>query len=109
IYVFTPQAALVELAAGATPIDFAYAVHTQLGHRCRGAKGDGAIVPLNTALKSGQVVEVIAAKAGGPSLDWLNAELGYLQSARSRAKVRAWVQGQEEAALVARRRDAVHE
>jgi len=107
IYVFTPQAALVELAAGATPIDFAYAVHTQLGHRCRGAKVDGAIVPLNTALKSGQVVEVIAAKAGGPSLDWLNAELGYLQSARSRAKVRAWFNAQALAATIARGRDAV--
>ena len=68
IYVFTPQAALIELTTSATPIDFAYAVHTQLGHRCRGAKVDGAIVPLNTALRSGQVVEVIAAKSGGPSL-----------------------------------------
>jgi GTP pyrophosphokinase len=107
IYVFTPQAALVELTAGATPIDFAYAVHTQLGHRCRGAKVDGAIVPLNTALKSGQVVEVIAAKAGGPSLDWLNAELGYLQSARSKAKVRAWFNAQAQAATIARGREAV--
>ncbi len=107
IYVFTPQAALVELAAGATAIDFAYAVHTQLGHRCRGAKVDGAIVPLNTALKSGQVVEVIAAKAGGPSLDWLNPELGYLQSARSKAKVRAWFNAQAQQATLARGRDAV--
>jgi len=107
IYVFTPQAALVELAPGATPIDFAYAVHTQLGHRCRGAKVDGAIVPLNTALKSGQVVEITAAKSGGPSLDWLNAELGYLQSPRSRAKVRAWFNAQALAATVARGRDAV--
>jgi len=107
IYVFTPQAALVELTAGATPIDFAYAVHTHLGHRCRGAKVDGAIVPLNTALKSGQVVEVIAAKAGGPSLDWLNPELGYLQSARSKAKVRAWFNAQAQQATLARGRDAV--
>ena len=107
VYVFTPQAALVELTAGATPIDFAYAVHTQLGHRCRGAKVDGAIVPLNTALKSGQVVEVTAAKAGGPSLDWLNSELGYLQSARSRAKVRAWFNAQTLAATIGRGRDAV--
>jgi GTP pyrophosphokinase len=107
IYVFTPQAALVELTAGATPIDFAYAVHTQLGHRCRGAKVDGAIVPLSTALKSGQVVEVIAAKSGGPSLDWLNAELGYLQSARSKAKVRAWFNAQAQAATIARGREAV--
>ncbi|MGZ5715081.1 MAG: RelA/SpoT family protein, partial [Caldimonas sp.] len=107
IYVFTPQAALVELGAGATPIDFAYAVHTQLGHRCRGAKVDGAIVPLNTALKSGQLVEVIAAKAGGPSLDWLNPELGYLQSARSKAKVRAWFNAQTQVATIARGREAV--
>jgi len=107
IYVFTPQAALVELTEGATPIDFAYAVHTQLGHRCRGAKVDGAIVPLNTALKSGQVVEVTAAKTGGPSLDWLNAELGYLQSPRSRAKVRAWFNAQTLAATIARGREAV--
>ncbi|HEY2560416.1 MAG TPA: RelA/SpoT family protein [Caldimonas sp.] len=107
IYVFTPQAALVELAAKATPIDFAYAVHTQLGHRCRGAKVDGSIVPLNTALKSGQVVEVIAAKSGGPSLDWLNPELGYLQSARSKAKVRAWFNAQAQAATIARGREAV--
>jgi GTP pyrophosphokinase len=107
IYVFTPQAALVELAVRATPIDFAYAVHTQLGHRCRGAKVDGAIVPLNTALRSGQVVEVIAAKSGGPSLDWLNPELGYLQSARSKAKVRAWFNAQAQAATIARGREAV--
>ncbi|HZW73453.1 MAG TPA: HD domain-containing protein, partial [Caldimonas sp.] len=107
IYVFTPHAALVELTPGATPVDFAYAVHTQLGHRCRGAKVDGAIVPLNTALKSGQVVEVTAAKTGGPSLDWLNVELGYLQSPRSRAKVRAWFNAQTLAATIARGREAV--
>ena len=76
IYVFTPQAAVVELPAGATPIDFAYTVHTDLGHRCRGAKVDGVMVPLNTPLHSGQTVEVTAVKEGGPSLDWLNSELG---------------------------------
>jgi GTP pyrophosphokinase len=107
IYVFTPQAAVVELTAGATPIDFAYAVHTDLGHRCRGAKVDGAIVPLNTPLQSGQMVEVTAAKVGGPSLDWLNPELGYLQSARSKAKVRSWFNAQAQAATIARGRDAV--
>jgi len=107
IYVFTPQAAVVELAAGATPIDFAYAVHTDLGHRCRGAKVDGTIVPLNTPLQSGQMVEVTAAKVGGPSLDWLNPELGYLQSARSKAKVRSWFNAQAQAATIARGRDAV--
>ena len=107
IYVFTPQAEVVELAAGATPIDFAYAVHTDLGHRCRGARVDGAIVPLNTPLASGQTVEVNAAKTGGPSLDWLNGELGYLQSPRSRAKVRAWFNALAQAATVARGREAV--
>jgi GTP pyrophosphokinase len=107
IYVFTPQAAVVELTAGATPIDFAYAVHTDLGHRCRGAKVDGAIVPLNTPLQSGQMVEVTAAKVGGPSLDWLNPELGYLQSARSKAKVRSWFNAQAQAATIARGREAV--
>ena len=107
IYVFTPQAALVELAARATPIDFAYAVHTDLGHRCRGARVDGVMVPLNTPLASGQMVEVIAAKSGGPSLDWLNPELGFLQSARSKAKVRAWFNALAQAATIARGREAV--
>jgi GTP pyrophosphokinase len=90
IYVLTPQARVVELPAGATPIDFAYHVHTELGHRCRGARVDGAMVPLNTRLATGQTVEIQAAKTGGPSRDWLNPELGYLASARSRAKVRQW-------------------
>ncbi|GAB4464163.1 MAG: bifunctional (p)ppGpp synthetase/guanosine-3',5'-bis(diphosphate) 3'-pyrophosphohydrolase [Burkholderiaceae bacterium] len=90
LYVLTPQAKVVELPAGATPVDFAYHVHTELGHRCRGARVDGAMVPLNTPLKTGQTVEIIAAKSGGPSRDWLNPELGYLASARSRAKVRQW-------------------
>ena len=107
IYVFTPQASIVELTAGATPIDFAYAVHTQLGHRCRGAKVDGALVPLLTRLKSGQTVEITAAKEGGPSLDWLNPELGYLQSPRSRTKVRAWFNALAEKQTVAKGRELV--
>jgi GTP pyrophosphokinase len=107
IYVFTPQAAVVELTAGATPIDFAYALHTDLGHRCRGAKVDGAMVPLNTALQSGQMVEITAAKAGGPSLDWLNPDLGFLRSQRSKAKVRAWFNVLAQGATVARGREAV--
>jgi GTP pyrophosphokinase len=90
IYVLTPQARVVELPAGGTPIDFAYHIHSELGHRCRGARVDGAMVPLNTPLANGQTVEIIAAKSGGPSRDWLNPELGYLKSARSRAKVRQW-------------------
>jgi GTP pyrophosphokinase len=107
IYVFTPGAEIVELPAGATPIDFAYVVHTALGHRCRGAKVDGAMVPLNTALKSGQTVEVMAVKEGGPSLDWLNTELGFLQSPRSRAKVRAWFNALALQDTIARGREAV--
>ena len=107
IYVFTPQATLVELSAGATPVDFAYAVHTELGHRCRGAKVDGAMLPLNTALRSGQTVEIVAVKEGGPSLDWLNPDLGYLRSPRSRAKARAWFNFAAQRATVARGREAV--
>ncbi|MEP7303471.1 MAG: HD domain-containing protein, partial [Caldimonas sp.] len=107
IYVFTPQASVVELTAGATPIDFAYAVHTDLGHRCRGARVDGRAVPLATPLQSGQTVEISAAKTGGPSLDWLNAELGYLRSARSKAKVRSWFNALATDATVARGREAV--
>jgi GTP pyrophosphokinase len=90
IYVLTPEAAVVELPQGATPVDFAYSVHTSLGHRCRGARVDGVMVPLNTPLQNGQTVEVTVAKEGGPSRDWLNAELGYLVSPRARAKARAW-------------------
>ena len=107
IYVFTPQATIVELTAGATPVDFAYAVHTDLGHRCRGARIDGQMLPLNTPLHSGQTVEIIAAKEGGPSLDWLNPELGYLQSQRSRAKVRAWFNALQQAQTIAKGRDLV--
>jgi GTP pyrophosphokinase len=107
IYVFTPQAAVVELAAGATPIDFAYALHTDLGHRCRGARVDGLLVPLNTPLAHGQTVEVTAAKEGGPSLDWLNAELGYLAGQRARAKVRAWFNAQAQQHTIARGRELI--
>ncbi|MFY7863995.1 RelA/SpoT family protein [Roseateles sp.] len=107
IYVFTPQASIVELTAGATPIDFAYAVHTDLGHRCRGAKIDGVMLPLNTPLKSGQTVEISAIKEGGPSLDWLNAELGFLQSPRSRTKVRAWFNALAQRQTIARGRESV--
>ena len=107
IYVFTPAAAVVELPAGATPVDFAYTLHTDLGHRCRGAKVDGAMVPLNTPLQSGQTVDVTIVKEGGPSLDWLNPDLGYLKSARAKAKVRAWFNGLAQKETVARGREAV--
>ena len=107
IYVLTPDAAVVELPQGATPIDFAYSLHTNLGHRCRGARVDGAMVPLNTPLKNGQTVAVTAIKEGGPSRDWLNPELGFLVSSRARAKVRAWFNAQAMHETVARGREAV--
>ncbi len=107
IYVFTPQATVIELGAGATPVDFAYVLHTDLGHRCRGARVDGAMVPLNTPLANGQTVEVVAAKEGGPSLDWLNTELGYIRSPRSKAKVRAWFNAQAMQTTIARGRELV--
>jgi GTP pyrophosphokinase len=107
IYVLTPQARVVELPAGSTPIDFAYHLHTELGHRCRGARVNGAMVPLNTALATGQTVEIVAAKTGGPSRDWLNADLGFLASARSRAKARQWFNAQEVEQSVAHGRDLV--
>ncbi|MCW5648521.1 MAG: bifunctional (p)ppGpp synthetase/guanosine-3',5'-bis(diphosphate) 3'-pyrophosphohydrolase [Ramlibacter sp.] len=107
IYVLTPEAAVVELPQGATPVDFAYSVHTSLGHRCRGARVDDVMVPLNTPLQNGQTVSITAAKEGGPSRDWLNAELGFLASHRARAKVRAWFNEQARHETVARGREAV--
>ncbi|MEZ5717231.1 MAG: bifunctional (p)ppGpp synthetase/guanosine-3',5'-bis(diphosphate) 3'-pyrophosphohydrolase [Burkholderiaceae bacterium] len=107
IYVLTPHAAIVELPQGATPVDFAYTVHTNVGHRCRGARVDGVMVPLNTPLQNGQTVEVTTVKEGGPSRDWLNAELGYLTSHRARAKVRAWFNALAQHETVARGRESV--
>jgi GTP pyrophosphokinase len=107
IYVLTPDAAVVELPQGATAIDFAYSVHTNLGHRCRGARVDGLMVPLNTALKNGQTVEITAVKEGGPSRDWLNSDLGFLASHRARSKVRAWFNALAIGETVAKGREAV--
>ena len=107
IYVLTPDAAIVELPQGATAVDFAYSVHTSLGHRCRGARVDGAMVTLNTPLQNGQTVEITAAKEGGPSRDWLNADLGYLVSHRAKSKVRAWFNAQAMEETMARGREAV--
>ena len=107
IYVFTPQATIIDLPAGGTPLDFAYSLHTDLGHRCRGARVDGAMVPLSTALRSGQTVEVVAAKEGGPSLDWLNPELHFIASPRAKTKVRAWFNAEQQAQTIARGREAV--
>jgi GTP pyrophosphokinase len=111
IYVITPQGKVIDLPAGATPVDFAYTLHTDLGHRCRGARVDGQMVPLDTPLQSGQRVEIIAAKTGGPrvgpSRDWLNATLGFLKSQRARGKVRQWFNAQALAATVAQGRATV--
>lgn len=90
IYVLTPRGEVVDLPAGATPLDFAYHVHTEVGHRCRGAKVDGRIVPLDHRLRSGDRVEILTAKTAAPRRDWLVESNGYLASARSREKVRGW-------------------
>jgi GTP pyrophosphokinase len=99
IYALTPEGRVVELPQGATPIDFAYRVHSGLGHRCRGARVDGQMVPLNTALRTGQTVEIMVARQGskpeGPSRDWLNPQLGFLRSTRARSKVRQWFNAQD--------------
>jgi GTP pyrophosphokinase len=107
IYVFTPQAQVVDLPAGGTPLDFAYALHTDLGHRCRGAKVDGRVVPLSAPLANGQTVEITAAKEGGPSLDWLNEQAHFLASPRAKAKVRAWFNAQAAEQTIARGRGQV--
>ncbi|CAH1044272.1 GTP diphosphokinase [Halomonas sp. TD01] len=90
IYVFTPDGHVIDLPRIATPIDFAYRVHTEIGHRCRGAKINGRIVPLTYKLKTGQQVEILTATKGGPSRDWLNPSLGYVRTSRARAKIQAW-------------------
>jgi len=94
VYVLTPQGKVIGLPKGATPVDFAYSLHTDLGHRTRGAKIDGSIVPLNYKLQNGQRVEILTIKLGTPSRDWINPSLGFLQSASARAKVRAWFRNQ---------------
>jgi GTP pyrophosphokinase len=95
VYVFTPKGDIVDLPAGATPIDFAYHIHTEIGHRCRGAKVHGKLVSLNYTLKTGDQVEIMTSKRGGPSLDWLNPDLGYVKTARSLSKIRVWFRKQD--------------
>ena len=104
VYVLTPQGRVLDLPQGSTPVDFAYHLHTDLGHHCRGAKVDGVMVPLNYKLANGQRVEISAAKTGGPSRDWMNPALGYLQSSRARNKVRQWFNMQALAETVAQGR-----
>ena len=101
VYVITPQGKVIDLPAGATPVDFAYALHTDLGHRCRGAKVDGHMVPLDTPLAGGQRVEIVAAKGGGPSRDWLVAERGFVTTHRARHKIRQWFNAKALAETVA--------
>src|SRR5437762_8883111 len=107
VYVLTPQGKVIDLPAGSTPIDLAYALHSDLGHRCRGARVDGQIVPLDTPLASGQRVEIVTAKSGGPSRDWLNAERGFVRSARARQKIRQWFNAKAHAETVAAGRAVV--
>ncbi len=95
VYVFTPKGDIIEMPAGATPIDFAYHVHTEVGNRCRGAKVNGKIVPLDYRLKTGERIEILAAKKGAPSRDWLNPSLGLVRTARAREKIRNWFKHQE--------------
>jgi len=95
VYVFTPRGDIIDLSAGSTPIDFAYHVHTDIGHRCRGARVNGKLVPLYQELKTGDQVEVLTAKRGGPSRDWLNSNLGLVKTQRARTKIKTWFKKQE--------------
>jgi GTP pyrophosphokinase len=95
VYVLTPQGRIIDLPQGSTPLDFAYAVHTEVGHRCRGAKVNGRIVPLTYQLQNGEQVEVLTARQGEPSRDWLNTHQGYLKTSKARSRVRAWFKRQD--------------
>ncbi len=106
VYAITPKGAIVELPQGATPLDFAYHIHTEVGHRCRGAKVNGRIVPLTYELKNGEQVDVLTAKNGGPSRDWLSPHLGYVKSNRARAKIRQWFIQQDQDKSIAAGRAA---
>jgi GTP pyrophosphokinase len=96
VYVFTPRGDIIDLSAASTPIDFAYHVHTDIGHRCRGARVNGKLVPLYQELKTGDQVEILTAKRGGPSRDWLNPNLGLVKTQRARSKIKAWFKKQED-------------
>ncbi len=101
VYVFTPKGKIIDLPQGSTPLDFAYHIHTDVGHRCRGAKVNGRIVPLTYTLGTGERVEVLTVKEGGPSRDWLSPHLGYLHTSKARAKVQAWFRQQNYESSVA--------
>ena len=105
VYVFTPTGQVLDLPSGSTPLDFAYHIHTEVGNRCRGARVNGRLVQLIYELKNGDQVEIITAKQGGPSRDWLRADLGYVRSARSRQKIRRWFRQQDREENIAVGRD----
>jgi GTP pyrophosphokinase len=107
VYVFTPKGDIIDLPYGATPLDFAYRIHTEVGHRCRGAKVNGHIVSLDYQLHDGDQVEVITAKRGRPSRDWLNPHLGYANTSRARAKIRAWFRKQDRDVNIAQGREVL--
>lgn len=107
LYVLTPQGKVVDLPRGATPVDFAYRLHTNLGHRCRGAKVDGHLVPLNTRLENGQTVEITTVKEGGPSRDWLDTRQGYVATSRARTKIKQYFAQRDEEELLTRGRSFV--
>lgn len=96
VYVFTPRGDIIDLPAGSTPIDFAYHVHTDIGHRCRGARINGKLIPLHQELKTGDQVDILTAKRGGPSRDWLNVNLGLVKTQRARSKIKVWFKKQED-------------
>lgn len=107
VYVFTPKGDIIDLPAGATPIDFAYHIHTEIGHRCRGSRINGMQVGLDHRLKSGDRVEILTSKRGGPSLDWLNPNLGFVHTSRAAAKIRAWFKKMDRDKNIALGRDVV--
>ncbi len=107
IHVFTPKDDVLDMPAGATPIDFAYQIHTEVGHRCRGARVNGKMVSLDYRLKSGDKVEIITAKRGGPNRDWMNPSLGYTGSARTRSKIRHWFRQQDREQNIQQGREVV--
>jgi GTP pyrophosphokinase len=107
VYIFTPRGDIIDLPAGATPIDFAYHVHTDIGHCCRGARVNGKLVPLYQALKTGDQVEILTAKRGTPSRDWLNVNLGLVRTQRARSKIKIWFKKQEDEQNLAQGRDSL--
>ncbi len=107
VYTFTPKGDIIDLPAGSTPIDFAYHVHTEVGHRCRGARVNGRLVPLDYQLRNGDQVEIITAKRGGPSRDWLNPNLGYVKTQRARGKIRQWFRRQDREINIAEGREVL--